>query len=307
MALRTIEEIVERAHICDVLEIQTEVIHAMCEYFKARGFKWMLPVMLSFVTDPLWPEPAGNHIMAPEIEVYGKKMKLMHSMILHKQIAVSMGLERIFILSPNIRIEKPERDDGNHAYEFTQLDFEIAHARMQDVMGIVEECVCHTIERVRELECLKNFCRELPRFHTPFRIYTYDEVLREYGGDRELSKAMIEPVWITDISREFYDRSDESMPGHTLNYDLILPEGYGEVLSGGEREYEYEKIVIKLENAGLSVNSFWPYLEIAKRGMLKPSAGGGIGVERFVKYITGMRHIEDVQVFPRVPGVPSIV
>jgi len=307
MALRTLEEIVARKQIPDVLAVQTEVIESMSTFFTRNGFKWMLPVMLSFVTDPLWPEPSGSHIHAPEIEVYGKKMKLMHSMILHKQISVAIGLDKLFVLSPNIRIERPERDDGVHAYEFTQLDFEIAHATMRDMMKLVEACVTHTVEKVRDSEALKTFGREMHRFHTPFKVYRMQDVLAEYGSEKALSMASEEPFWIIDISREFYDKEDEKNPGHFLNYDLILPEGYGEVLSGGEREHKYERISARLEDGHLSPAAFWPYLELARKGLLKPSAGGGIGVERFVRYITGRKHIEDVQVFPRVPGVPAII
>ncbi|MCX8173065.1 MAG: asparagine synthetase A [Thermoplasmata archaeon] len=306
MALRTIEEIVARRRMCEIMEVQTEIIHTLTECFKENGFRWMLPVMLSFVTDPLWPEPSSTQITAPEVEIYGKKMKLMHSMILHKQIAVSMGLDRIFILSPNIRVERPERDDGHHAYEFTQLDFEIAHAKMGDVMHLVEEAVCRTASKVRKT-VWDRFEREIPVFQRPFKVYTMEEVMKDYGSDRELSKVSTQPFWITDISREFYDKEDETRPGHCLNYDLVMPEGYGEVLSGGEREHEYEKIMTKLQRSNLSPSSFWPYLEIARKGLLKPSAGAGIGIERLVRYFTGRQHIEDVQVFPRVPGVPAVV
>ncbi|MEM3445264.1 MAG: asparagine synthetase A [Thermoplasmata archaeon] len=306
MALRTIEEIVARKRMGEVMEVQTEVIHTLTESFKERGFKWMLPVMLSFVTDPLWPEPSSTQMTAPEVEIYGKKMKLMHSMILHKQIAVSMGLDKIFVLSPNIRIERPERDDGHHAYEFTQLDFEIVNAKMGDVMALVEEFVSKTADAVRET-VWERFGREIPVFQRPFKVYTMEEVVKDYGSDRELSRLSTQPFWIIDISREFYDKEDEARPGHYLNYDLIMPEGYGEVLSGGEREHEYEKIIAKLERAKLSPSNFWPYLEIARKGLLKPSAGAGIGIERLVRYFTGLPHIEEVQVFPRIPGVPAVV
>lgn len=78
---------------------------------------------------------------------------------------------------------------------------------------------------------------------------------------------------------------------------------------GGEREWEYEKILRKIKEAGgLSEESFRPYLEVARAGMLKPSAGGaGIGIERLVRYIVGAKHIAEVQPFPRVPGIPAVI
>ncbi|KUK16970.1 MAG: Asparaginyl-tRNA synthetase-related protein, partial [Thermococcus sibiricus] len=70
-----------------VIRVQTKVIDYMTDFFVKRGFKWLLPVMLSSITDPLWPDPAASKMRAPEIEAYGTKLKLMHSMILHKQFA----------------------------------------------------------------------------------------------------------------------------------------------------------------------------------------------------------------------------
>jgi asparaginyl-tRNA synthetase len=120
-------------------------------------------------------------------------------------------------------------------------------------------------------------------------------------------REMDEPFWVTDIEREFYDREDPERPGHFRNYDLYLPEGYGEVSSGGEREWEYEVIVRKMKKAGISLEAFRPYLEVAKAGLLKPSAGAGIGVERLIRYMVGAKHIAEVQAFPRIPGIPAVI
>lgn len=285
------------------LTVQTKVIDYMTDFLLERGFCWLLPVMLSSITDPLWPDPAASKMIAPEIEAYGAKLKLMHSMILHKQFAIAMGLERIFVLSPNIRLEERDRDDGRHAYEFTQLDFEMAHASMEDAMGLIEELIVGLFRELRG-PVWETFERELPRVKRPFRRFTLEEVIEEFGGEDEASRELEEPFWITDIPREFYDRE---VDGRWRNYDLYLPEGYGEVSSGGEREWEYEKILGKLRGAGLSEEAFKPYLEVAKAGFLKPSAGAGIGVERLVRYIVGAGHIAEVQPFPRVPGIPAVI
>jgi len=287
------------------MRVQTKVIDYMTDFFVKKGFKWLLPVMLSSITDPLWPDPAASKMRAPEIEAYGTKLKLMHSMILHKQFAIAMGLEKIFVLSPNIRLEERDRDDGRHAYEFTQLDFEIAHATMDDVMGLIEELITGLFKEARKWDELEG--RGLPKVKAPFKRFTMAEIEEEFGDDEKASKVMEEPFWITDISREFYDREDPERPGHFRNYDLILPEGYGEVSSGGEREWEYEVIVRKLKESGLSLEAFRPYLEVAKAGKLKPSAGAGIGVERLVRYIVGAKHIAEVQPFPRIPGIPAVI
>lgn len=282
--------------VAPIIDVQTKVLHYSVDFFLRKGFRWLLPVMLSSITDPLWPDPASSKMRAPEIEAYGRRLKLMHSMILHKQLAIGMGLGKIFVLSPNIRLEDRGRDDGKHSYEFTQLDFEIEGATMEEVMVLMEEFISGLF---RELGVMG--------VKRPFRRFTLGEVEREFGSEEEASEAMSEPFWITDIRREFYDREDSERPGHYRNYDLILPYGYGEVSSGGEREWEYERIVRRLEEANMSLEAFRPYLEVAKAGKLKPSAGAGIGMERLVRFITRKKHIAEVQPFPRVPGIPAII
>ncbi|RLF78478.1 asparagine synthetase A [Palaeococcus sp. (in: euryarchaeotes)] len=287
-----------------IMRVQTKVVEYMTGFFVKKGFRWLLPIMLSSITDPLWPDPAAAKMKAPEIEAYGSRLKLMHSMILHKQFAIGMGLEKIFILSPNIRLEDRDRDDGRHSYEFTQLDFEIAHASMDDVMSLIEELITGLFDYVRTLPEMREIEREIPEVKSPFKRFTMKEIEEVYGDDEKASKAMREPFWIVDISREFYDREDQ---GHFRNYDLIMPEGFGEISSGGEREWQYERIVKKLKDSGLSLEAFKPYLEVAKAGKLKPSAGAGIGVERLVRYIVGAKHIAEVQPFPRIPGIPAVI
>ncbi|WP_281400580.1 asparagine synthetase A [Thermococcus camini] len=287
-----------------VMEIQTRVIDYMTRYMVAKGFKWMLPVMLSSITDPLWPDPAAEEALKPpEVEVYGSRLRLTHSMILHKQMAVAMGIDRLFILSPNIRLEGRSADDGRHAYEFTQLDFEVAYTSMDDVMGLIEGLISGLFREARSWGPE----REVPKVKPPFKRFTLEEIKEEFGDEDEASKVMDEPFWVTDIEREFYDREDPERPGHFRNYDLYLPEGYGEVSSGGEREWEYEVIASKMKKAGISLEAFRPYLEVAKAGLLRPSAGAGIGVERLVRYMVGAKHIAEVQPFPRIPGVPAVI
>jgi len=287
-----------------VMETQTKVIDYLTRYMVGKGFKWLLPVMLSSITDPLWPDPAAEEALRPpEVEAYGSRLRLTHSMILHKQMAVAMGIDRLFVLSPNIRLEGRSADDGRHAYEFTQLDFEIARASMDDVIGLIEGLISGLFKEARGWE----LDREVPKVKPPFKRFTLEEIKEEFGSEEKASEEMDKPFWVTDIEREFYDREDPERPGHFRNYDLYLPEGYGEVSSGGEREWEYEVIVRKMKKAGISLDAFRPYLEVAKAGLLRPSAGAGIGVERLVRYMVGAKHIAEVQPFPRIPGVPAVI
>jgi len=294
-----------------IFRIQTKILDVMVRRLLDKGFYWILPVILSKSTDPLWPDPDFSIEKRIEVEIYGEKVRAMQSMIVHKRVLVSLGPEKFFILSPNIRIERRERaKTGKHLYEFTQLEIEIAHAKMKDVFSIFEEIIVESMKSVRkdlrkELELLE---RDLKIPKTPFKVYKRGELEEKYG-DRwktDIASYIDEPVWITDIPREFYDYEDEET-GEWRNFDLILPEGFGEVISGAEREYEYEKIVRKMERDGVDKSQYKLLLELAREGKLKPSAGAGLGIERFVAYVTGVKHVAEVQPFPRIPGiVPEI-
>ncbi|MCS7094321.1 MAG: asparagine synthetase A [Thaumarchaeota archaeon] len=287
----------------------TVVLRSMVEDLLDMGFEWMLPVMLSRTTDPLWPDPGASIEYRPELEIYGARVRTMQSMIVHKRVLVSLGPSKFFIISPNIRIEKRERGrSGWHLYEFTQLETEIAHATMKDVFRVYERLVTSAIRAVKtELaQELREIGRELRDFGTPFEVLSRRDLERKYGAEweRVLPLQIREPVWVTDIPREFYDYEDFGS-GIWHNYDLFLPEGYGEVLSGAEREYEYEKMLAKIKRDGLRVEDYEVLLKLAKEGKLKPSAGAGLGVERFTAYVVGARHVAEVQPFPRVPGFIS--
>ncbi len=294
-----------------ILKIQTGILKIIVEKLLEKGFYWMLPVILSKSTDPLWPDPDFSIEKKIEIEIYGEKVSTMQSMIVQKRVLVSLGPEKIFILSPNIRIEKRDRAaTGKHLYEFTQFEVEIAYAKMHDIFRIYEELITESTEYVKknlshELEILG---RDLKTPQPPFKVYKRSELEERYGNSwqDEISKIVEDPIWVTGIPRQFYDYEDPET-GEWRNYDLILPEGYGEVISGAEREYEYEKLVKKLERDGLEKSSYKILLDLAKEGLLKPSAGAGLGIERFVAYIAGAAHVAEVQPFPRIPGiVPDI-
>jgi asparaginyl-tRNA synthetase len=281
------------------------------EFFHREGFMQLMPVILSPITDPLGPDPGSSVIKSGEIEYLDQKLTLTQSMILHKQIAVKKGIEKLFIISPNVRLEHPKRrESGKHLFEFSQVDFEIAHAKKADVFGLMERFMTSMADYAREkhAEELETLGRKLPKFSGPFPKYTTHELEERYGTEweYEASLAHSRPFWVLCHKREFYDREDPKQPGHYLNYDLIYPEGYGEALSGAEREHEYDAITRRIGRDRLELPRYAPYLELAKDGLV-PSAGGGFGVERLVRYLTGAPHVGDVQMFRRVPGEAVIV
>lgn len=289
-------------------KVTTHTLQYLISKFLSSGFTWLLPVVFSESTDPLWPDPGASIEKRIEVEIYGRTVRPTLSMIVHKMVACSLAYSKLFVLSPNVRIERRDRArTGIHAYEFTQLDFEIRNASSRDVMSFVEDVICGLLRSLRrnareELDYLRmGDSLKVPR--RPFDVYDREELEREYGRDWEvkLPSEIEDPVWVMNIPRQFYDFQDFET-GRWDNYDLFLP-GLGEVLSGARREWEYNKVIRKMERDGVRKENYRVLLKLAREGRLKPSAGAGIGVERLVSWIVGAKHVGEVQPFPRVPGI----
>jgi asparaginyl-tRNA synthetase len=286
-----------------ILKIQSEIRKTLAEKLRKKDFIEISPVILSPITDPL------NHPTKPiNIKCYGKNYKITQSMIFHKQLALQT-LDKIFTFSPNIRLEPTERKNTRrHLFEFTQLDIEVKYAKREDIIKLCEELLISVIKTIKEKckEELKIIDRKLTVPKTPFRKINYKDAYKKHGKEFEqiISKTHKEPVWIVDIpleKREFYDREDPDKPGVLLDMDLIYPEGYGEALSGGEREYEYERIKQRIIKKGQKLSDFKEYLKLAQKD-LPPSSGFGIGIERLTWYICGLKRIEEASLFPKIPG-----
>ena len=290
------------------LGITSRILRYASNYFQDAGFTQLLPVMLGRSTDPLGPDPNSSILKTIEVDYLGTTLRTMNSMILHKQVA-ARGIGKIFILSPNIRLEKADRKgSGRHLFEFTQADFEIPYAKTREVFDLVEGFLEGLSEYLGETGIRSTPSGGTFSFRPPFKVYTTHELIEKYGEDWEYPASMDheQPFWATCHKREFYDMEDPDSPGHYLNYDLIYPFGYGEALSGAEREHEFEQIKRRMGRDKLEMDIYASYLEEAKDGFL-PSAGAGFGIERLTRFLTGARHVGDIQLFRRVPGeVPGI-
>jgi asparaginyl-tRNA synthetase len=291
----------------NALRVQSAILKATGDYLRAQGFVEILPIIISPITDPL-RHATGRAI----IEYYNCRYHLTRSMIFHKQLAI-LTVPKIFCYSPNVRLEPIElADTGRHLVEFVQLDLEARDATREDMIKLGEDLVTHTLQYVKE-NCkneLRFFNRTLNIPKKPFERVAYKEAYEKYGGNHEivLSYKHKEPFWLVDIpieAREFYDRESDENPGLLVDMDLIWPEGFGEALSGGEREYRYKKILNRIKCQGLNIEDFELYLQAAKEG-LSSSAGFGLGIERFTRYVCGAKRIEDVALFPKTPGKLSL-
>ncbi|MDM7320876.1 MAG: amino acid--tRNA ligase-related protein, partial [Fervidobacterium sp.] len=195
------------------------------------------------------------------------------------------------------------RSTGKHLFEFTQLDFEIAGFDDVQARRFIEKMILAALRYIKidmnlEIKAL-NPGFKIPK--GPFKEYRYADLVSRYGDDWEnvFVASIDSPSWIVDIPRYFYDMQDERGVWH--NYDLYVPR-YGEILSGGQREYRYDRLVAKMDRDGINKEKYKVLLDLAKKGELRPSAGAGLGIERFMMWITGADNIAEIQPFPRLPG-----
>ncbi len=302
-----------------VYRIQAELLAAIREYLDSKGFVELLPPIIGPVTDP-----GIRGAKQVTVDFYGSEYKVMSSAILYKQM-MAAALGKIYFASPNIRLEPPETVyTGRHLVEFVQVDIEVARASYHDAMNLAEELLCHVIKRIkeeryRELEFLG---RELPEFSPPFKRYTHREavdLLRDLGyeasysteipweGEKLLSGTHDKPFFIYDYprgARGFYDREDPERPGILRDFDMLYPEGFGEAVSGAEREYTLEKVLERMRETGENPMKYRWYLEMLKEG-IEPSAGFGIGVERLTRFVCGLEAVWMARPYPKLPGIYS--
>jgi asparaginyl-tRNA synthetase len=302
-----------------ILKVQDEILSALRDFLRKERFVEILAPIIGPSTDP-----GIRGAKQVSIDYYGSKFKIMSSMILYKQMAVS-SIDKIFAVSPCVRIEPIESiRTGRHLAEFRQVDIEQARASYEDSMTLAERMVQYVIKRIKR-KCkkeLKLLGRKLRVPNIPFKRFYYDEILEiidnlgfkvEYGEEipwdveEALSKKFREPFFITDYPKEargFYYLENSSKPGILRDFDLIFPEGFGEAISGGEREYSFETVEKRMKSLEDDTSNYEWYLKMLKSGIL-PSSGFGIGVERLTRFICGLDTVWEAVPFPKIPGVIS--
>ncbi len=303
----------------NVFKVQDEIISSIRAFLKSEGFTEILAPIIGPVTDP-----GIRGAKQATIDYYGVPFKVMSSMILYKQMIITV-LPKVFALSPNIRLEPPETlRTRRHLTEFRQIDLEVAYATCEDVMSLGERMLCYVIADVKA-KCRKELGERYGTLKVPkrpFRRYTYREALEilenmgihvKYGeeipweAEEAISKIHSEPFWITNYpvtARGFYYMESEENLGVLEDFDLIYPEGFGEAISGGQREHRYERLVERMLCSDEDPSQYGWYLDMLKAGV-PPSAGFGIGVERLTRFICGLENIWDAVPFPKVAGIPS--
>ncbi|MFJ2766645.1 asparagine synthetase A [Streptomyces sp. NPDC087300] len=302
----------------DVLRIQHKMLMAIRRHLDAEGFVEIRVPIIGPVTDP-----GARGAKQVDIDYYGRRYKLMTSAILYKQASL-LAFDKIFCIAPNVRLEPLETaGTSRHLAEFNQIDVEAAGHSREQIMKVAQEIVvCAVREAVESMpEELERLGRDTDLFgellRRPFDRISHADAVSEVGGDpyaeidweseARISRKATRPFFVTDYpkgSRGFYDRESRELPGVLRNFDLLAPEGYGELASGGEREFEYARIVTRMRETGENASKYAWYLDMVRDG-IPDSAGFGIGLERLTRYITGVEHIWEATAYPKLPGVYS--
>ncbi|MFD9035642.1 asparagine synthetase A [Streptomyces sp. NPDC059567] len=306
-----------------VLRIQQRILASTRELLTGDGFDELLPPVIGPVTDP-----GARGAKQVDIDFYGHRWKLMTSGILYKQASL-LTFDKIFNVAPNVRLEPLETATTHrHLVEFHQIDVEIAGAGREEAMAVAEKVVSGAAAAVlehlpAELELLGRDTDALRRTaEGAFDRIGHDEAATalhrlghpqddhaelDWVGEELLSRHADRGFFVLDYpkgSRGFYDREDPERPGVLRNFDLVLPEGFGEVISGSERESDYVQLLTRIRETGENPAKYKWYLDLAREG-LPASAGFGIGLERLTRYIAGLDAVWQATAFPKLPGVVS--
>ncbi|MFN3804581.1 MAG: asparagine--tRNA ligase [Pyrobaculum sp.] len=294
-----------------ILKVRHTAFGAVHEYFRKNGFFEVHAPM--FITAAV---EGGATLF--KVDYFGQPVYLTQSSQFYLE-ALIYSLEKVYIVAPSFRAE-PSRT-RRHLTEFWHAEMEMAWAHMEDAVKVGEEVITYVVEKVleerrEELKLLGRNTKILEGIKPPFYRMSYDEAVEQlrkkgvaisWGDDigadeeRALASNFDKPIVLYGFPEKlkaFYHRNNPAMPERTLSFDILLPEGYGEVVGGGERIYDPRELVDKILRFGLRPEDYRWYIDLRRFGSV-PHAGFGLGVDRLVMWITSSEHIREVVPFPR--------
>ncbi|HET9219179.1 MAG TPA: asparagine--tRNA ligase, partial [Terriglobia bacterium] len=234
--------------------------------------------------------------------------------------ATAAALGKVYTFGPTFRAEKSKT--RRHLTEFWMVEPEVAYATVDDVMDLAEQMLSFIVKRVLanrmpELKAIERDISKLEMITPPFPRITYDEAVSlaqksgseiqwggDFGGGDEtiISQQFEKPVMVhryPTAIKAFYMEPDPKRPDVALCVDVLAPEGYGEIIGGGQRMSSYDLLVQRLQEHDLPREAFEWYLDLRKYGSV-PHAGFGMGIERAVSWICGLEHVRETIPFPRM-------
>ena len=296
-----------------ILRVRHEIINAVRDFLNARGF--------ILADTPIFTPAAceGTTTLFPAQYFEDQTAYLTQSGQLYNE-ANAMALGRVYCFGPTFRAEKSKT--RRHLTEFWMVEPEMAYASLDDVMDLAEAFVVSIVARVlerraRELKVLERETAPLERVQSPFPRISYDEAVQrlqakglpvQWGGDfggpdeTTLSEEFDRPVMVhryPSALKAFYMKPDADRPELALGVDVLAPEGYGEIIGGGERLADLDLLVRRIDEHKLPQDAFEWYVDLRRYGTV-PHGGFGMGIERTVAWICGLEHVRETIPFPRM-------
>jgi len=297
-----------------ILRIRAEVMKSIEDYLWEKGF-------LRFDAPIFTPSACEGTTTLFEVDYFGEPAYLSQSGQLYCE-ATAAAFGKVYCFGPAFRAEKSKT--RRHLTEFWQVEPEMAFAHLDDSIELASGMIDYIIKRVldnrkRELEVLERDLSPLEAVKLPYPRIRYEDAVKkvnelgesmnpgdDFGAPQEtvLGNSYDSPLVVTHFPREikaFYMRKEPENENSTLSFDILAPEGYGEIVGGGEREFEESKLNKEIKERGLPEGAFKWYLDLRKYGSV-PHAGFGLGVERAVAWLCGISHIRQTIPFPRTLG-----
>ena len=295
-----------------ILRIRAEVIRAFREILDHEGFL--------LVDAPIFtPSACEGTTTLFETQYFDEHAYLTQSGQLYME-AAAMALGRVYCFGPAFRAEKSKT--RRHLIEFWMMEPEWAYATLDDVIGLMERLLVGTVARVlerrgEELKIVERDTTMLERVTPPFPRVHYNDAVKtlhdsgmpfEWGGDfgapdeTTLSEKHDKPLFVTHYPaavKAFYMEPDPADPRLSLSCDCLAPEGYGEIIGGGQRMASLDLLMKRIDEHGLPQQAFEWYKDLRRYGSV-PHAGFGIGVERTLAWIAGLDHVRESIPFPRM-------
>jgi asparaginyl-tRNA synthetase len=231
-----------------------------------------------------------------------------------------MAFGKTYCFGPTFRAEKSKT--RRHLTEFWMVEPEMAYASIEDVKQLAERFVCSVVGRVldkkrEELKVLERDTSKLEACLPPFPRLSYDEAVKilqekgseiqwgsDFGGTDEtiLTENQDRPIMVDRFPtaiKAFYMQPDPARPEVALGVDVLAPEGYGEIIGGGERIHDLDLLMSRLHEHQLPQEPFDWYIDLRRYGSV-PHGGFGMGIERCVAWICGLEHVRETIAFPRM-------
>jgi asparaginyl-tRNA synthetase len=295
-----------------ILKIRHEIIKAVRDFFDNDGFTLC-------DTPVLTPAACEGTTTLFEVKYFEEKAFLTQSGQLYNE-ATAAALGKVYCFGPTFRAEKSKT--RRHLTEFWMVEPEVAYATVDDMMDLAERMIAFVVgrtleKRSEELKVLERDLTKLEKVHPPFPRISYDEAIdilkrngseiqwgSDFGGGDEtiISQQFEKPVMVhryPSAIKAFYMEPDPARPEVALCVDVLAPEGYGEIVGGGQRASSYDLLIQRLKEHELPREVFEWYLDLRRFGSV-PHAGFGMGIERAVTWICGLEHVRETIPFPRM-------